>query len=133
MAGEAKKAMEEDADLRLLEQRKLEEIRRRLRKAAPATKQEKTDRQVVEDMLYDRGTEVLEAAYSFYPKEAESLVKELAAMVRSGRLSEKIAGGELYSIFRQLGLRFRLNTSIRVMDQGKLVNLSEKLGRKWKD
>lgn len=133
MAGEAKKAMEEDADLRLLEQRKLEEIRRRLRKAAPATKQEKTDRQVVEDMLYDRGTEVLEAAYSFYPKETESLVKELAAMVRSGRLSEKIAGGELYSIFRQLGLRFRLNTSIRVMDQGKLVNLSEKLGRKWKD
>ena len=125
--------MEEDADLRLLEQRKLEEIRRRLRKAAPATKQEKTDRQVVEDMLYDRGTEVLEAAYSFYPKETESLVKELAAMVRSGRLSEKIAGGELYSIFRQLGLRFRLNTSIRVMDQGKLVNLSEKLGRKWKD
>jgi len=121
--------MEEDADLKLLEQRKLEAMRRRLKAAAPA-KQEKTDRQVVEGMLYDRGAEVLDAAYSFYPKETEELVKEIAAMIKSGRLTEKIAGGELLSIFRQLGLRFRLSTSIRVMDRGKLVELSEKLGRK---
>ncbi len=122
--------MEEDADLKLLEQKKLEAMKRKLRAAAPVPKEEKTDRQVVEGMLYDRGDEVLEAAYSFYPSETQRLVKELATMIRDGRLSEKVAGGELYSIFRQLGLRFRLNTSIRVMDQGKLVDLSEKLGRK---
>lgn len=122
--------MEEDMDLKLLEQRKLEQLRRRMKSAAPAAKQEKTDRQVVEDMLYDRGDEVLEAAYSFYPRETERLVKELAGMIRDGRLAQKVAGGELLSIFRQLGLRFRLKTSIRVMDQGKLVDLSEKLGRK---
>ncbi len=122
--------MEEDADLKLLEQRKLEEMRRRLKSAAPVSKQQRTDRQVVEGMLYDRGDEVLDAAYSFYPGETERLVKEIAAMIRDGRLTEKIAGGELLSIFRQLGLRFRLKTSIRVMDQGKLVDLSEKLGRK---
>jgi DNA-binding TFAR19-related protein (PDSD5 family) len=122
--------MEEDADLKLLEQRKLEELRRRLRSAAPQAKQEKTDRQVVEEMLYDRGDEVLEAAYSFYPEETGKLVKELAGMIKDGRLKEKVAGGELLSIFRELGLRFRLKTSIRVMDQGKLVDLSEKLGRK---
>ena len=126
----APKAMEEDADLKLLEQRKLEEMKRRLKAAAPPAKQEKTDRQVVEGMLYDRGDEVLEAAYSFYPEETGRLVKELAAMIRDGRLTEKVAGGELLSIFRQLGLRFRLKTSIKVMDQGKLVDLSEKLGRK---
>jgi len=122
--------MEEDADLKLLERRKLEEMRRRVKAAAPGPKHEKTDREVVEGILYDRGDEVLEAAYSFYPKETEKLVKEIAGMIRDGRLTEKIAGGELLSIFRQLGLRFRLNTSIRVMDQGKLVDLSEKLGRK---
>ncbi len=122
--------MEEDADLKLLEQRKLEAIRRRMKAAPPSAKQEKTDRQVVEGMLYDRGDEVLEAAYSFYPEETERLMKEIAVMIRDGRLAEKIAGGELLSIFRQLGLRFRLNTSIKVMDQGKLVDLSEKLGRK---
>ena len=125
--------MEEDADLKLLERRKLEEMRRRIKATAPAPKHEKTDREVVEGMLYDRGDEVLEAAYSFYPKETETLVKEIAGMIRDGRLTEKIAGGELFSIFRQLGLRFRLNTSIRVMDQGKLVDLSEKLGRKNKE
>jgi DNA-binding TFAR19-related protein (PDSD5 family) len=121
--------MEDDADLKLLEQRKLEAMKRRLKAAAPSLK-EKTDRQVVESMLYDRGDEVLEAAYSFYPKETERLVKELSGMIRDGRLTERVAGGELLSIFRQLGLRFRLSTSIKVMDQGKLVDLSEKLGRK---
>lgn len=124
------KAMEEDADLKLLEQRKLEAMKRRIKAAAPGPAQEKTDRQVVEGMLYDRGDEVLEAAYSFYPKETERLVKELAGMIRDGKLTEKVAGGELLSIFRQLGLRFRLSTSIRVMDQGKLVDLSEKLGKR---
>lgn len=122
--------MEEDSDLKLLEQRKLEAMRRRLKAAAPPGNQEKTDRQVVEDMLYDRGDEVLEAAYSFYPRETERLVKEIADMIRQGRLKERVAGGELLSIFRQLGLRFRLKTSIKVMDQGKLVDLSEKLGRR---
>jgi DNA-binding TFAR19-related protein (PDSD5 family) len=122
--------MEEDSDLKLLEQKKLEAMRKRLKSALPSSKQEKTDRQVVEEMLYDRGDEVLDAAYSFYPKETERLVKEIAAMIKDGRLTEKVAGGELLSIFRQLGLRFRLSTSIKVMDQGKLVDLGEKLGRK---
>jgi DNA-binding TFAR19-related protein (PDSD5 family) len=121
--------MEDDTDLKLLEQRKLEEIRRRM-KATAASKQEKTDRQVVEGRLYDRGDEVLDAAYSFYPKETERLVRELATMIRDGRFTDRVTGGELLSIFRQLGLRFRLKTSIKVMDQGKMVDLSEKLGRK---
>jgi len=128
--------MEEDADLKLIEHRKLEEMRKRLKASAPSptpARAEKTDREVVEGMLYDRGDEVLEAAYSFFPRETERLVREIANMVRDGRLKEKVAGGELLSIFRQLGLRFRLKTSIRVMDQGKLVDLGEKLSRKGKE
>lgn len=122
--------MEEDADLKLLEHRKLEAMRRKLKAAAPGAKSEKSDREVVQGMLYDRGEEVLEAAFSFYPKETERLVKELARMVREGKLAEPISGGELLSIFRQLGLRFRLSTSIKVQDRGRLVDLSEKLSRK---
>ena len=122
--------MDEDSDLKLLEQRKLEAMRRRLKAVPSGPKQDRTDRQVVEEMLFDRGDEVLAAAYSFYPKETEALVKELAALIKGGRLTEKVGGGELLSIFRQLGLRFRMKTSIRVMDQGKLVDLSEKLGRR---
>jgi DNA-binding TFAR19-related protein (PDSD5 family) len=121
--------LDEDAELRLLERRKLDEMRRRMKSVAPP-KLEKSDRQVVEGMLYDRGDEVLEAAYSFYPAQTEDLVQELAKMVRDGKLRERVSGGELYSIFRQLGLRFRLKTSIKVQDRGKLVDLSEKLSRK---
>lgn len=122
--------MEDDAEIRLLEQRKLEALRRRLKTTAVPPKKEKTDRELVVEMLYDRGEEVLEAAYEFYPKQTESMVKELAGMIRDGRLAERVSGGELYSIFRQLGLRFRLKTSIKVQDRGKLVDLSEKLSRK---
>jgi len=119
--------LEEDAELKLIERRKLEEMRRRVKAATPLPKAEKTDRQVVEGMLYDRGDEVLEAAYSYYPRETESLVKELAGMVKSGKFSGKVSGGELYSILRQVGLRFNLKTSIKVEDKGRLVDLSEKL------
>jgi DNA-binding TFAR19-related protein (PDSD5 family) len=121
--------LEEDAEIKLLEQRKLEALRRRLKTAAAPAKKDKTDREVVQEMLYDRGEEVLEAAYGFYPRQTEALVRELAEMIRGGRLTERVSGGELYSIFRQLGLRFRLKTSIKVQDRGKLVDLSEKLSK----
>jgi DNA-binding TFAR19-related protein (PDSD5 family) len=119
--------LEEDPELRLIEQRKLEELRRRMQSANQPPKAEKTDREVVEGMLYDRGNEVLDAAYSYFPRETERFVKELAKMVKDGRFAEKVSGGELYSIFRELGLRFNLKTSIKVEDKGKLVDLSEKL------
>jgi DNA-binding TFAR19-related protein (PDSD5 family) len=122
--------MEEDPELKLLEQRKLMAMRKKMKAAAPVASPEKSDRELVEGMLYDRGAEVLDAAYSFYPRQTERIVNELADMIKAGRLKEKVAGGELLSIFRQLGLRFSLKTSIKVQDRGKLVDLSEKLSRK---
>jgi len=119
--------LEEDTELRLIERRKMEAMKRRLKTTTAPPKAEKSDRELFESMLFDRGSEVLDAAYSFYPAQTERLVKELAGMVRDGRLKEKVSGGELYSIFRQVGLRFRLKTPIRVQDRGKLVELSEKL------
>jgi DNA-binding TFAR19-related protein (PDSD5 family) len=125
--------MEEDVDLKLLlERRKLEAMRKKLRAetlAQPA-RPEKSNREALLGMLYDRGDEVLDAAYSFFPRETERLVKELAQMIRTGRIKEKISGGELLSIFRQVGLRFSLKTSIKVQDRGKFVDLSEKLSQK---
>ncbi len=126
--------MEEDNELKLIEKRKLAEMRRRITAApAPAQtapKEEKTSRQLVEGMLYDRGNEVLDAAYTYFPAQTPKIVDELAAMVKDRRLVDKISGGELYSLFRQIGLRFNLKTSIRVQDRGKLVELSEKLKQK---
>ncbi len=124
--------MEEDQEIKLIEQRKLAEMKRRMT-VSPQQKPEKEEkpaREVLAAMLYDRGDEVLDAAYSFYPKQTERVVEELAAMIRGRRLTEKISGGELYTVFRQLGLRFRLKTTFKVQERGKLIDLSEKLKRK---
>lgn len=124
--------LEEDNELKLIEQRKLAQMRKRITAtAAPKSqKDEKTSRQLVEEKLYDRGTEVLDAAYSYFPEQTAKIVDELAAMVKDGRLAGQISGGELYSVFRQIGLRFNMKTSFKVQDRGRLVDLSEKLMRK---
>ena len=124
--------MEEDNELKLIEKRKLAEMKKRITAtAAPKAtpKEEKTSRQIVEEMLYDRGTEVLDAAYLYFPDQTPKIIDELATMVKEGKLVDKVSGGELYSLFRQIGLRFNLKTSIRVQDRGRLVDLSEKLMR----
>jgi DNA-binding TFAR19-related protein (PDSD5 family) len=131
--GEQDSALDEDAELKLLEQRKMVQMRKRIMASQPAPssqKQEKTPREVVQAALIERGDEVLDAAYSFFPEQTERIVEELASMMKSGKLTGKISGGELLSVFRQLGLRFSLKTSIKVQDRGKFVELSEKLKRR---
>jgi DNA-binding TFAR19-related protein (PDSD5 family) len=124
--------LEEDNELKLLEQRKLNEMKKRITisTAQKAPKEEKTPRQMVEERLYDRGTEVLDAAYSIYPEQTAKIVDELSGMAKAGKLPDKISGGELFAVFREIGLRFNLKTSIKVQDRGRLVDLSEKLRRK---
>ena len=118
--------MEQDPEIKLIERRKLAAMKKKLEATTPP-KTEKTDREVLESLLYDRGEEVLEAAYSSFPRETERVVAELSKLIRDGKFGRRISGGELYSLFRQVGLRFQLRTTIKVQDRGKLVDLSEKL------
>ena len=119
--------MEEDAELKLITQRKLAQMKRMAATtSAKPQKAEKTDRQVVAEMLVDRGDEVLEAAYSYYPNETDHIVKELSRLIREGKFNERISGGELYSLFRNLGLRFKFNTSMKVEEKGRLIDIGEK-------
>lgn len=118
--------MEDDIELKLIAQKKLNEMLRRTMQLKRIEKN-KTEREIVEEMLYDRGKEVLDAAYESYPSETDKIVKQLAKLIREKRITEKISGTELYSLFRQLGLRFSLETSIKVQERGKLIDLSEKL------
>ncbi len=123
--------MEEDVELKLITQRKLAQMKKMAAAATTTTsakpqKVEKTDREVVEEMLVDRGDEVLEAAYSYYPTQTDRIVRELSRLIREGKFNEKIPGGELYSLLRNLGLRFKLNTSMKVEEKGRLIDISEK-------
>ena len=119
--------MEEDTELKLITQRKLAQMKRMAATtSAKPQKAEKTDRQVVAKMLVDRGDEVLEVAYSYYPNETDRIVRELSRLIREGKFNEKISGGDLYSLFRNLGLRFKLNTSMKVEEKGRLIDIGEK-------
>ena len=119
--------MEEDPELRLITQRKLAQMKKMATTTSTKPqKVEKTDRQVLQEMLVDRGDEVLEAAYSYYPTQTDHIVRELARLIREGKFNEKIPGGELYSLLRNLGLRFKLNTSMKVEEKGRLIDISEK-------
>lgn len=118
--------MEDDAELRQINARKMAQLKRRVELASAPKPQVKTSREIVLESLYDRGDEVLETAYSYFPKETPVVVDYLAKYIREHKDAEKISGGELLQVFRSLGLRFSLKTSIRVQEKGKFVDLKDK-------
>jgi DNA-binding TFAR19-related protein (PDSD5 family) len=123
--------MSEDRDIELIKARKLKEMKEKAAAMERAKdvpeKKEKSAKETVMSFLYDRGDEVLNAAYSQYPAQTEAIVTKVAEIIRSGELKERISGGELLSLFRSVGMRVRIDTSIRVEQDGKLVSFSEKL------
>jgi DNA-binding TFAR19-related protein (PDSD5 family) len=121
--------LEADDELRQINARKMAELKRRIEIAQapkPAKPVEKSNREVVLAKLYDRGQEVLDTAYSYYPKETEKIVDYLAQYLKQHPETERISGGELKEVFRTLGLRFSLKTSIKVQEKGKFVDLVDK-------
>jgi DNA-binding TFAR19-related protein (PDSD5 family) len=128
--------LDEDRELEMINARKLAELRRRaerasvassLAAAAPVPKLQKSSKEVVLDALYDRGDEVLDAAYQAYPRQTEVIVEQLARLLKQPGARERISGGELYALFRNLGLRFSMKTTIKVQDKGRFVDLKDKL------
>lgn len=113
----------------MINERKMAELKRRMERAAAAKPQEKpqkTSKEVVLENLFDRGDEVLDAAYAYYPRETPMVVDYLAKYLREHPAGEKISGGELMEVFRSLGMRFSLKTSIKVQEKGKFVDLKDK-------
>jgi hypothetical protein len=121
----------EEADLRMLNAKRMLELRKRMSSAeAKKTLEKKTpppsDKEILLKALSDRGDEVLAAAESRYPSETKLLIPQLAALVKQRKI-ETITGGELLQFFRSLGLRVSVRTSISVEDHGKFVSLADKL------
>ncbi|MBI2184790.1 MAG: double-stranded DNA-binding protein [Thaumarchaeota archaeon] len=120
--------MESDRELDLITRKKMMQLRKKLAQEQSKEKtKERTDREIVVGYLVDRGVEVLEAAETFYPRETQVIVKRLAALIKEGTLKEYVSGGELLSLFRNLGLNVRVETRIAVEDSGRLVSLQDKL------
>lgn len=125
-------SQEEDPELAIIKARKMKQLKE---KAAliEKIKESKSDVKKVDDKelllkyLYDRGDEVLELAESQYPVQAKLIVNRIVELIKSGDIDSLISGGELLAIFRSVGLRIRVDTSIRIQEHGKFISMGEKL------
>jgi DNA-binding TFAR19-related protein (PDSD5 family) len=126
---------QEDPDIAIIKARKMKELWKQaaLERSKAARKEQgqkariKTDREIVSDLLYDRGEEVLKLAEIQFPSQTHMIINRIADLTKSGEIQQRISGGELLSLFRSIGINVRVNTTIKIEDHGKLVSVSEKL------
>jgi DNA-binding TFAR19-related protein (PDSD5 family) len=119
--------MSDDPELEIIKAKKLLKMKKAAEKKET---REKTDRELLIEYLIERGTEVLANAEAQYPRETAIIIAKIAELIKKGEIRSKISGGELYSLFRSIGMRIRLDTKITIEDHGKLVSLSDRLKAK---
>ena len=125
---------EEDQELERLKAKRMLEMQKNISQRQKAEevktetkKPEISSRDLVVKQLGYRGVEVLQNAESQFPQESKVVVEKLAELIRSGEVSEIIDGGKLLTLFRSLDIRVRMQTTINVEQDGKLVSWSDKL------
>lgn len=127
---------EEDKELELLKAKRLLEMQKNisqkqkieeLKTNQPATQSTVSPRDIVVKKLGYRGLEVLENAEAQFPEETRMVIEKLAELLQSGEVNEIIDGGKLLTLFRSIGIRVKVQTTIKVEQDGKLVSWSDKL------
>jgi len=93
-------------------------------------KNQPTHREIVVKHLGYRGLEVLQNAEYQFPKETEIVIQKLAELISSGDIKEVLDGGQLFALFRSIGINVRMKTKISVEKDGKFVSISDKLRTK---
>jgi DNA-binding TFAR19-related protein (PDSD5 family) len=131
---------QEDPDIAIIKARKMKELRDKAaafekakKREHQPTPQKDNDREIISTYLYDRGEEVLKLAESQYPYQTKAILARIIELIKAGEISQRISGGELLALFRSIGLKIRINTSIKIEDHGKLVSLSDKLKQQNED
>ncbi len=127
--------MSEDSELEKLKAKRLAEMHQNISSQKQTTEEpEKKETANPHDMVLKflgfRGEEVLQNAEFQFPTETKSIIEQLAKLIQTGELNEKMDGGQLLQLFRSIGLNVRMNTKINVEQDGKFVSLSEKISSK---
>lgn len=134
----------DDHEIDIINARKLRELREKAAalerakanqqqsQSSSSTSRPKSSREILSPYLYDRADEVLDLAYGQYPVQTEAIVTRIARLISAGEITSRISGGELLMLFRSVGLKIRVNTTIKVEDNGKLVSFSDKLKNQQK-
>ena len=114
-----------DPELEKLRRRKLAELSKRFLKNNDK-EEEEDKKQILHKVFVGRAWEVFNATRIQYPQVAEKLSKVLVQLASSGKITT-VNGEELYFLLRRLGLRVRLQTTIRFKEHGKLKSIEQKL------
>ena len=124
---------EEDKELELLKAKRMLEMQKNIsqrqrvdEKPQPST-QKVSPRDTVLKQLGYRGEEVLQNAESQFPNETKVVIEKLAELIQGGEVTEVIDGGKLLTLFRSVGIHVRIQTTINVEQDGKMVSWSDKL------
>ena len=125
---------EEDKELEILKAKRMLEMqknitqRQKVEEVKSETKKPQiSNHELVVKQLGYRGTEVLQNAESQFPDESKVVIEKLAELILGGEVQEIIDGGKLLTLFRSLGIRVRMQTTINVEQDGKMVSWSDKL------
>ncbi|TRO60083.1 hypothetical protein E2P64_02335 [Candidatus Bathyarchaeota archaeon] len=132
--------LSEDAELDLWKRKKLLEMQKRLmaKKVEEEQKKNQEDkpkhdikpRDVLKRIFVGRAMEVWDQAWKQYPKIMQKLEPDLARLVMSGEIEESIDENQLLHILRTIGLDVRFDLKIKILRNGKLKTISEKLKEK---
>ena len=127
-------SQEEDPELAIIKARKMKQLKEKaaliekIKEVETKTNVTKIDdKEILLKYLYDRGDEVLQLAELQYPVQTKIIVKRIVDLIKSGEIDSLISGGELLAIFRSVGLRIRVDTSIRIQEHGKFISMGDKL------
>jgi DNA-binding TFAR19-related protein (PDSD5 family) len=114
--------MSEDSELEKLKAKRLAEMQQNISSQKqeppaesdeqPEKKETKNPRDVVAGFLGFRGEEVLQNAENQFPLETKSIIVQLSQLIKTGELNEKMDGGQLLALFRQVGLNISLSDKI---------------------
>ena len=115
-----------------LERAKANQQQQQQQQSSSSASRPKSSREILSPYLYDRADEVLDLAYGQYPVQTEAIVTRIARLISAGEITSRISGGELLMLFRSVGLKIRVNTTIKVQDNGKFVSFSDKLKNQQK-
>ena len=121
--------MSSDSELERLKRQRLAEMQKRLDAKQQQTKADPSNidpTKILEKIFVGRAWEVYYAARQQYPSIADQIFRELAELVRLGRVRGQITGEQLYGLLRQIGLDVRLETKLQVLDHGELKSIADK-------
>jgi len=125
---------EEDKELELLKAKRMLEMQKNIsqrqridEKPQQSPTQKVSPRDIVLKQLGYRGEEVLQNAESQFPNETKVVIEKLAELIQGGEITEIIDGGKLLTLFRSVGIHVRIQTTINVEQDGKMVSWSDKL------